>query len=161
MNPTASVRRPAFEDLAVGMRLPELTRGPITTVHLFRWSAAIENTHRIHYDLPFATGHDGLPDLVVNGSWKQHFVVQMLRSWLEPDGWLRKVAFQFRQMDRVGSTLTAWGTITEIRVEDGLGHVDLEVGIRNEDGQESTPGVAVGIVPLASSPALPYPFPQP
>lgn len=152
--------RPAFEDLTVGTRLPELMRGPLTTVHLFRWSAAIENTHRIHYDMPFATDHDDLPGLLVNGSWKQHFVIQMLRGWLEPDGWLAKVAFQFRQMDKVGSTLTAWGIVTGLHVSDQLGYVDLEVGIRNCEGQESTPGTAVGVVPLASGPAVPYPFPR-
>lgn len=160
MSTTPVSARPPFEDLEVGVRLPEITRGPVTTVHLFRWSAAVENTHRIHYDLPFATGHDGLPGLLVNGSWKQHFVVQMLRAWLEPDGWLLDVSFQFRRMDQAGSTLTAWGTVTDLRVEGRFGYVDLQVGVRNQDGEESTPGTAVGVVPLAGGPAVPYPFPQ-
>ena len=60
---------PVFEDLQVGDEIKSLVRGPITTSHLMRWSAAIENWHRIHYDLPFATEHDKLPALPVNGSW--------------------------------------------------------------------------------------------
>ena len=36
-----------------------------------RWSAAMENWHKIHYDLPFATGHDRLPGLLINGSLQQ------------------------------------------------------------------------------------------
>lgn len=34
---------------------------------LFRYSALTFNTHRIHYDLPYATGVEGYPDLVVHG----------------------------------------------------------------------------------------------
>lgn len=34
---------------------------------LFRFSALTYNAHRIHYDLPYATGVEGYPDLVVHG----------------------------------------------------------------------------------------------
>ena len=34
---------------------------------LFRFSALTFNTHRIHYDLPYATGVEGYPGLVVHG----------------------------------------------------------------------------------------------
>jgi 3-methylfumaryl-CoA hydratase len=34
---------------------------------LFRYSAATFNAHRIHYDLPYATGEEGYPALVVQG----------------------------------------------------------------------------------------------
>lgn len=34
---------------------------------LFRYSALTFNAHRIHYDLPYATGEEGYPGLVVHG----------------------------------------------------------------------------------------------
>ncbi len=34
---------------------------------LFRFSAVTFNSHRIHYDLPYATGEEGYPGLVVQG----------------------------------------------------------------------------------------------
>jgi 3-methylfumaryl-CoA hydratase len=40
------------------------TPGP---VDLFRMSAVTFNSHRIHYDLPYATGEEGYPGLVVHG----------------------------------------------------------------------------------------------
>lgn len=147
-----------FETLKVGDRLPELERGPLLEPHLMRWSAAIENWHRIHYDQQFATEHDKLPGLLINGSWKQHFLVQMLREWAEPAGWLRKVSFQFRGMDLVGSTLTAWAQITDLRTEGEFGVVALEVGIRDQDGKDNTPGTAEVVLPLADGPAVPYPY---
>ena len=36
-------------------------------VDLMRFSAITANTHRIHYDWPYATGREGYPDLVVHG----------------------------------------------------------------------------------------------
>lgn len=36
-------------------------------VLLFRFSALTFNSHRIHYDLPYATGEEGYPGLVVQG----------------------------------------------------------------------------------------------
>ncbi|MBL4801062.1 MAG: hypothetical protein JKY45_04155 [Emcibacter sp.] len=40
------------------------TPGP---VELFRFSAVTFNSHRIHYDVPYATGEEGYPGLVVHG----------------------------------------------------------------------------------------------
>jgi len=148
-----------FEDVAAGDELPPLVRGPITTAHVMRWSAAIENWHRIHYDQPFATGHDELPALLINGTWKQHFLVQLVRGWAEPSGWLAKITMSFRGMDLVGDTLTAWGRVTETEERDGLGIVACEIGIRNQRGEDTTPGTATVVLPLRDGPAVPYPFP--
>jgi acyl dehydratase len=148
-----------FESVSVGDALTELTRGPMSEAHLMRWSAAIENWHRIHYDEPFATKHDGLPCLLVNGSWKQHFLIQMLTAWLGSGGWLARIDFSFRRMDFVGDVLTAWGTVTALKTRAGLGFVSCEIGIRNPRGENSTPGTALGILPLRGGHAVPYPYP--
>jgi acyl dehydratase len=156
MSPVAGVH---FEDVAVGDELPTLVRGPITTTHVMRWSAAIENWHRIHYDQPFAVEHDHLPGLLINGSWKQHFLVQLVRGWSEPSGWLAQIKMSFRGMDLVGDTLTAWGRVTETEERDGLGLVVCELGIRNQRDEDTTPASATVVLPLRGGPAVPYPFP--
>jgi 3-methylfumaryl-CoA hydratase len=38
-----------------------------TSIDLFRFSAATFNSHRIHYDLPYASDVEGYPGLVVHG----------------------------------------------------------------------------------------------
>lgn len=49
---------------------------------LFRYSAMTFNGHRIHYDLPYATGVEGYAGLVVHGpmqsTWMQHLATDML-----------------------------------------------------------------------------------
>ena len=69
-----------FDDVTVGQQIAAIDKGTITTTHIMRWSAAIENFHRIHYDQAFATGHDKLPGVLINGSWKQHILIQMIKD---------------------------------------------------------------------------------
>lgn len=150
-----------FEDVRIGEDLPEMQKGPFTTPHLFRWSAAIENWHKIHYDRDFAQQHDKLPDLLVNGSLKQNFLLQIVKDWATHHGWPWKVSFQFRAMDVVGSTLFVWGRVVRKLRLDDYGLVELELGIRNQDGKQSTPGKATVALPYRNGNSVPYPFVPP
>ena len=149
-----------FEDVHIGQEIDPLIKGPFTTPHLMRWSAAMENWHKIHYDMPFATGHDKLPGLLINGSLKQQFIAQIVKDWVGQQGWVWKLRFQFRAMNLVGETLTVWGKVMDKRPANGFGLVDLELGIRNEMGRESTPGGATVALPFRGGQAVPYPFPE-
>ena len=123
---------PCFEDVVIGMPVPRLDKGPITSAHAFRWSAAMENWHKIHYDLPFTLEHEKLSGLLVAGSLKQQFVVQLLKDWVGPSGWVWRVKYQFRAMSVVGETLSAWAQVAGKRDGPGYGLVDLELG-RSEE----------------------------
>ena len=144
--------------LQIGVRAGDLDKGAVSTAHIMRWSAASENWHRIHYDYPFSTGHDKNPGLLINGSWKQHLLAQMLDEWAGLEGWVAKISFQYRAMNVEWETLTAWGRVTQTYEKDGLGVVECETGIRNDSGLESTPGSAVIILPIRKGKAVPYPF---
>ena len=150
-----------FEDVAIGDELPRLTKAPLTIMHLMRWSSAIENWHRIHYDERFAVENDKLPGLLVNGSLKQNFIAQMLKDWAGLEGWTWKLSFQFRQMDVVGSRLTAWARVIDKKaVNTEFGLIKLELGIVNQEGRESTPGTALVALPFKGR-RVPYPFVAP
>lgn len=152
---------PRFEDVRVGMELPGLEKGPLTTAHLMRWSAAMENWHKIHYDKPFAIEHDKLPGLLINGSLKQQFVMQLLVDWAGPEGWVWKSSFQFRAMNVVDETMRVWARVTGKRDGPGYGLVDLELGILNDADKESTPGTATVALPYRDGEPVPYPFVAP
>jgi hydroxyacyl-ACP dehydratase HTD2-like protein with hotdog domain len=149
-----------FEDIAVGDEVV-LVKGPLSPMHLVRWSAAMENWHRIHYDHRFATGHDGLPGLLVNGSFKQQFVLQLLKDWAGDEGWVWKAGFQFRAMNLAGETLRVWARVTHKRRVAQFGLAELELGILNDQDVESTPGSAVVALPYRDGPPVPYPFVPP
>jgi acyl dehydratase len=150
-----------FEDVDVGVEIPRLKKGPMTTAHLMRWSATMENWHKIHYDAPFAINHDKLPGVLVNGSFKQQYLVQLLKDWAGLSGWIWKLSYQFRAMNLVGETLTVWGNVTGKRAAPDFGLVDLDIGIVNDLNKESTPGKATVALPFRAGKPLPYPFVAP
>lgn len=147
-----------YNDVAVGAELDPVIKGPLSTMHIMRWSAAIENWHRIHYDKPFAVEHDKLPDVVVNGSWKQHVLFQLMKDWVGIDGWVWKIKFQFRDTDLPGDTLTAKGKVTNKYVKDGCGFVECAIWLENQRSIRSTSGEAVAVLPLKSGEPVAYPF---
>jgi acyl dehydratase len=147
-----------FEDVADGQDIPCVTKGPMTTAHIMRWSAAMENWHRIHYDKEYAVGHDKLPNVVVNGSWKQHVMVQLVTDWAGEGGWPYEIDFQFRAMNVPGDTLIAWGRVTGKEDRGAFGLVRLDIGLRSLAGEESTPGTAAVVLGKRGGPPVPYPF---
>ena len=147
-----------FQDIEIGASLPELSKGPMSVAHIVRWSAATENWHRIHYDRKYAVEHDELPDVVVNGSWKQHVLLQLLTDWLDESGWVYRLKFRFLDMNLPGDVFAAWGKVTEKRMSGQFGLVTLEVGLRNQLDQENTAGTATVVLPRRGGPSVPYPF---
>lgn len=150
-----------FEDVAVGMELPQLVKGPMTTLHIMRWSSAMENWHRIHYDQRFAKDVDHLPDVLVNGSWKQQVFIQLGKDFVGACGWLWKIRFEFREMDPVGNTIIAGGKVVETAEYDGLGYVLCEIHIKNQNDVITSRGAAVGVLPKKGGKPVPYPFAPP
>jgi len=150
-----------YGDVKVGQELPTYVIGPMTTTHLFRWSAAIENWHRIHYDQDFAVYHEGLPNVLGQGSWKQSVMPQYLKDLSLPDGWAWKVSFQHRAMIVPGDTLTCWAKVTNVYEKDGLGFVELETGMKNQDDIETCPGSGTIVLPIKDGRPVPYPFVPP
>ena len=147
-----------FEDISVGDEIPSVEKGPMSVGHIMRWSSAMENWHRIHFDWRYATQHDGLPDVLVNGSWKQHVLFQLLTDWAGEDGWVWRLNFQFRGMNVPGDTLIAWGRVTGIEEAGDYGLVHLQFGLKDQNGTESSPGEATVVLPRREGPAVPYPF---
>lgn len=150
-----------FEDVSVGDELPPLVKGPLSTTHIMRWSSAIENWHRIHYDHIFAVEHDKLPGVLINGSFKRNFLAQYLKDWAGETGWAWKLSFQFRKMNVVNETLRIWGKVVNKQAARDYGLVFLELGIVNEEGLESTPATGVVALPYRDGPPVAYPFVAP
>ncbi len=149
-----------YDDVSEGIELPKYIYEP-TPTHLFRWSAAIENWHRIHYDLDFAINHDRLPSILVQGSWKQSVAPQYLKDWTLPNGWPWKANFEHRAMLVPGDVLIMWGRVTGKSEKGGMGLVELEIGMKNQEGIESMPGTATVVLPIRGGRPIPYPFVPP
>lgn len=145
----------------MGELIGPVTYGPMTVMHLVRWCAAMENWHRIHYDFDFCREHEGLPGPLINGSWKQQVLAQLLKDWAGHSGWLRKLKFEFRGMDVVGEMLRVQARVIARERRGDYGEVRCAVELTNNSSQATTTGQATVLLPLQDGPAVPYPVAPP
>lgn len=80
-------------------------------VNLFRYSAATFNTHRIHYDLPYAQDVEGYPALVVHGP----FTANKLAALAARDGVLSGFSFRARSPLFLGQPIRLQRVHDEVR----------------------------------------------
>ena len=136
-----------FEDMSVGMELEQVVKGPLTTTHLIRWADANGNYARIHWDLPFAQIHQGLSNVVVNGSLKNQYLGQLMIRLAGPEGWFKRFYVEHRGMDYPGDIITGSGVVTGLREVNGYGHVDCDVNLTNNRGDTTATGRGTVVLP--------------
>jgi 3-methylfumaryl-CoA hydratase len=81
---------------------------PTDPVLLFAFSAATSNSHRIHYDLPYATQVEGYPGLVVHGP-----LIALLLLEAMPARPLTRFSFRALKPAFAGETIMAKGRLTD------------------------------------------------
>lgn len=140
------------------MSLPTLTTPRWTSSHIVRWCAAQRNWHKVHYDLPFARDVEGLPDLVINGAFKQQLLVHFLYEAFEGYAWPWRLDFRFQESDYVGHQLEVRGAISERESHGGLDYVHVDAGIWNVDRDVMTSAArCVAILDPAGEPVVEAP----
>jgi len=128
--------------IAIGTEVPPIVRTP-TTADLFQFSAAAWLLHRIHYDLPFTTEHDGHPGLLIHGPLQGTYLLQAVQWWLGPETRPVRVAYRHSAPAYLGDTLECGGTVTAISIET----FDVELWARKPDGTVTTSGQATFVLP--------------
>ena len=78
---------------------------------LFRFSALTYNAHRIHYDLPYATGVEGHPGLVVHGPLLALLLLEVPRRHL-PGRSVRELSYRLTRPAHAGTPVRATGRAT-------------------------------------------------
>jgi acyl dehydratase len=150
---------PFYDDIEVGYELPspQLT---LTVPIMVRWCAAAEIWWRDHYDKAYSVNHH-LPNPIGSGSWSQAFLHAFVSSWAGPDGWVFKLSQRNRAPLFAGDVFTIWGCVTDKSTQHDLGYLQVDVGMRNQNGVEAVPAQATVVLPLRSGPPVPYPFKVP
>lgn len=96
-----------------GTEIPTVTRTP-DAIDLFMFSASSWLIHRIHYDVPFTTEHDGHPGLLIHGPLQGTYMVQSVHRWLGRGARLRTITYRHLAPAYLGDTLECGGTVTEV-----------------------------------------------
>jgi 3-methylfumaryl-CoA hydratase len=121
----------------VGSEIP-VRRFEASAVDLFMFSAASWLLHRIHYDRPFTTDHDGHPELLIHGPLQGVYLVQTIEAWLDGRGRIDSISYRHLAPAYLGDVLECGGDVTN--ADDSI--VELDVFTRKEDGTVTTTGKA-------------------
>jgi hydroxyacyl-ACP dehydratase HTD2-like protein with hotdog domain len=122
-----------------GTEVPLVVRTP-TAVDLFMFSASAWLLHRIHYDLPFTTEHDGHPGLLIHGPLQGVYMTQSVERWLGPAVRLRSVTYRHLAPAYLGDSLECGGKVTASDPSEAV--IDFDLWIRKGDGTVTTSGSA-------------------
>ena len=137
--------------VAIGTEVPEYVR----TTDLANWNryAAVNDEFvPIHMD-DEAGRAAGFPSAFGMGNLLWGYLHNMLRDWIEADfagnGRIVSVDLSFRSPNLRGQTVTARGTVTEVREEGGATLIDLDIAVVDRDAPATVlaPGkatIAVG-----------------
>jgi acyl dehydratase len=128
--------RAMINEVAVGASVPSFVR----TTGLQNWNryAAVNDEFiDIHMDDESARAV-GMPGVFGMGNLRIAYLHNLLRDWVGDDGDVAAFRCEFRGMNLKGDTLTGHGTVTG--VQDRL--IELELGVTNQDGVETTPSTA-------------------
>ena len=140
---------PMFEDVNFGDELPELVKYPDNR-QLVMYAGASQDFVAIHYDLNVAK-EAGHPNVIIHGALKSAWLGELVTGWIGPEGRLLELDVSYRAIDFPGDTATCVGKVIDARIEDGVGLVEIKIGLRNPEGAISTPGRALVSLPTHSA----------
>jgi acyl dehydratase len=118
----------------------------LTRTQIVQYAGASGDFNPIHHDEVFATKAAGYPSVFAHGMLTMGLTGRLLTDWLG-DGVLREFGVRFVRQVWPGDTLTARGTVTQIRVEGSEGLVEVEIETRNQKGEPVVSGNAVAALP--------------
>jgi acyl dehydratase len=132
---------PKFGDLAVGMGIPALSKGPVSRQRLVEWCAAENDYYELHYDERVAA-RMGLSGTPIQGTYRYALMSVALERWLGGAGRLVRISASYRGLDLEGDVITAKGKVIGLEPKAVGGVATLEVWIENSRGERSTSGEA-------------------
>jgi peroxisomal enoyl-CoA hydratase 2 len=144
---TSSVTAPAFEDLSVGAEAPPLVVENISRTHFVRYAGASGDFNPMHHDDTVATSI-GNPSVFGHGMLTAGLMARVLKDWFGPDA-LRRFQVRFSKQVWPGETLTCTAVVTGLHdaEESGVGLVDVDCQVVNQDGEAKLTGTATAAVP--------------
>ena len=140
-----------FEDFTEGQEMPVVTKGPLTAGHQVRWASACDNyASDFHHDAS-AAREVGLPGLLLSGPFMASYMLTEVTHWLGTKA--RVVSFWDRNTGTTMPLDRAYihAQVKRAWVEAGMGHLEIDCHIANQDGKNTTPGGLLAELPLRNA----------
>jgi acyl dehydratase len=125
----------------VGDTKEEVLVDDLTRTQIVMYAGASGDYNPLHSDDLFATKVAGYPGVFAHGMLTMGITGKLLTDWVG-DGRLTKYGVRFVKQVWPGDTLTGKATITEVRNQDGVDLVDIEITTTNQNGEAVVTGTA-------------------
>ena len=135
------VRAPRAGELKVGDRRSSVVVDNLRRVQIIQYAGASGDFSPQHTDEIYNTRSEGYPSVFAHGMLNMGMLGRMLTDWLG-DGKLTRFGARFVSQSWPGDTITAGGTVTALREENGQALVDIELVSTNQYGQAIIAGYA-------------------
>jgi acyl dehydratase len=120
---------------------------PLTETRIALQVSGSQDFYPVHHDRAFARA-GGHADIFVNTAFTRAALSRLLTDWVGVDGWVRRLSYEMRRMNRPGDTMRVRGKVTRTyRAEDGTPCVDLSLWIENDREGVTTPASATVTLP--------------
>jgi acyl dehydratase len=123
-----------------GDEIPVLKKKPGVT-QLVKYAAGGGDFNPLHHDYNFPQSK-ALGSIIVHGRFKYAALGELVSNWLDHGGRIQKISCQYRGMDFPNQEMTLGGKVVRKYEEAGKKLADLELWVKNEKGQNTTPGSA-------------------
>jgi acyl dehydratase len=134
-----------FDTVEFGDEIGPVSWVPTTDI-VRRYAAAARVTDRRFID-PERARQVGFAKPIVPGPLSASFLAKVLRNHFV--GWrIKMLSTSFRTPVAHGDRLSCWGMVTEKKLEDGVGLVDCDVVIENQNGDRVIVGTAILSCPV-------------
>lgn len=122
------------------MELPAFSR-TTDVAHWNRYAAVNDEFIDVHMSVAAARAA-GQPDIFGMGNLRVGYQHAALHRWIGGRGDIASFKCQFRALNFPGDELTVWGRVVDAVEREGSALTVLELGVRNQNDQETTPATA-------------------
>lgn len=132
-----------YAELEIGDAATPLVVENLTRTHFVKYAGASGDFNPMHHDDTIAT-QVGNPSVFGHGMLTAGLMARVVKDWFGPEA-MRKFSVRFAKQVWPGETLTFTAVVTDLRVDDGVNLVDLELSARNDAGEEKLAGTATAV----------------
>jgi acyl dehydratase len=144
---STATRQRYWEDVTENERLEGYDL-KLTETKVAEQVSGSQDFYPVHHDRDFARA-GGHADIFFNTGFTRAALSRLLTDFAGAEGWVRKLSYQMRRMNRPGDTLSLRGRVSRKYVgDDGAGLVDIELWVENDrEGGIATPASATVMLP--------------
>lgn len=134
-----------FEDVNVGDELPGFGY-KLTWTEMVKQVSGSQDFYAVHHDPEFARS-GGHKDIFYNTGWTRANLYRLLSDFAGPEGWVQKLHFEMRRMNRPNNTIQVKGKVTDKKQTELGNEVHVELWMENDEEGVATPATGVVLLP--------------